>query len=273
MSRATLLVHGMLREPTFHFVLLAGVLFLASAVLNAGDSRTIEIDRAEIEARISQIEATGVVLAADERQQVLEAYVDEQVLVREALAMGLEDDARIHDFLAQKMLHVLSADVIQPTESELEAYYAANHARYATEPTATADEVVFATPDTLPAALRRQLGDGASPEQLVTDVPMRRSALSDVTLDGLAGIFGADVARAIFRADAGEWVGPHRSVRGQHWLRLRSRTEEASPPLDAVRAQVRLDWIVEQEAARLERRVRELRDGYDVVLVGEEGRW
>ena len=75
----------------------------------------------------------------------------------------------------------------------------------------------------------------------------------------------------IATARSGDLIGPHHSVRGQHWIRVISRTEAATPPLDSVRAQVRLDWIVEQEEARLERRVDELRDRYSIVFTGPEG--
>ncbi|GIT21560.1 MAG: hypothetical protein CM1200mP40_12420 [Gammaproteobacteria bacterium] len=59
----------------------------------------------------------------EQRQLVATIYVEEQILVQEALALGLDNDARIHDMLAQKMRHVLSGNVIQPTELELESYY------------------------------------------------------------------------------------------------------------------------------------------------------
>jgi hypothetical protein len=61
-------------------------------------------------------------------------------------------------------------------------------------------------------------------------------------------------------------------VRGQHWIRVISHTEPLTPPLDSIRAQVRLDWIVEQEEVRLERRVDELRDRYSIVFTPEGAR-
>ncbi|MBI4541168.1 MAG: peptidyl-prolyl cis-trans isomerase [Gemmatimonadetes bacterium] len=259
-----------LREPTFHFVLLAAALFAISAVIGSRNRNVIEIDRAQIVTRIAEIEALGgAPLSAEERQQVEEAYIDEQVLVREAQALGLEDDARIYDVLVQKMLHVLSADVIQPTDAELEAYYDANRMRYAPEPSVTVDEIVVATTDPLPVALRDQLRDGIAPEQLVSDLPISHNVLPQVTLFTLTRIFGETTADLVFGAQPGEWVGPHQTVRGQHWLRLTERIESVPPPLDVVREQVRLEWIGEQEAARLAQRVTELRGRYSIVFTGE----
>ena len=105
---------GVVREPLFYFVLLAAALFVLAALFGPG-SDVIEVSREEIEWRILQVEAEqGKRLTDNERRVVEEEYLDERVLVREAQALGLEADERIDDILVQKMLHVLSGDVIQP---------------------------------------------------------------------------------------------------------------------------------------------------------------
>jgi hypothetical protein len=263
-------MRSVVREPTLHFALLAGALFAVNALVGARSrENVIEIDRGEIAARIAEIEArTGATLPDEERKQVEEAYIDERVLVREAQALGLEHDARIHDFLAQKMLHVLSADVIQPADDELEAYYDAHRARYVAEPTVTIDELVIGTAGALPAALRDQLDHGAAPEQLVASVPIRHGVLTRITRAELTRVFGDTTTALILGAAAGAWVGPHHTVRGQHWFRVTERTAPAPPDLEAIREQVRLDWVMEQEEARLERRVAELRQRYVVEFTG-----
>jgi len=131
------------------------------------------------------------------------------------------------------------------------------------------DELVVGTEDPLPAALRDQLRDGAAPEQLVSDLPIRRDVLAEVTLDDLTRIFGEEMARQVLGSREGQWVGPHHTVRGQHWLRVTMRVESAPPTLDAVREQVRLEWIGEQEQSRLEQRVTELRSRYSIEVIGE----
>jgi hypothetical protein len=257
---------SLLREPLLHFVVLAAALFGASALLGPGDD-VIEIGEDEIEWRILQVEAEeGRRLTEEERLLVRERYVDERVLVREARAMGLEADERIDDILVQKMLHVLSGDVIQPTDDELEAFYAMNVERYATEETVTVDEVVAPPARPLPVEL---LGGGEpadAPEgSLIASRVMPRLSLEDLAL-----IFGEEPAAAVFSAEQGTWVDAYESVRGQHWFRVRERQDAMVPPLEVVREAVRLDWIAEQEDRRLLARVAELRDRYTVVVEGEE---
>ena len=259
-----------LREPTVHFVLLAAALFVVNAAVRSGSREVIEIDRGVVEARILLGEMSlGAALTDDQRRQVEQAYIDEQVLVREALALGLERDERIDDILAQKMRHVLSGDVIQPTDAELRVYYETHVARYTPEPAVTLDELVVRSPEPLPEPLAGQLERGVTADRLVSDLPDSRRRLPGTTLGDLTAMFSADVAERVFQAERGQWIGPHHSVRGQHWLRVGPRADETPAPLDAIRDQVRLDWIVDEEEARLAERVAELRARYAIVYTGE----
>ena len=258
-------LRSMLREPLVHFVLLAAVLFGMSALLGPGDD-VIEITLEELEWRILQVEAQeGQTLTDEERLLVRERYIDERVLVREALALGLEEDERIDDILIQKMLHVLSGDVIQPTEEELAAYYQQNLDRYAVEETVTVDEVVVAAGAQLP----RELLDGADPSELEEGALVGSRVMPRLAFDDLAQIFGEESAEVVFAADEGLWVDAYESVRGRHWFRVRERNEAMVPPLDVVREAARLDWIAEQEDRRLLARVAELRSAYEIRFEDE----
>ena len=65
--------------------------------------------------------------------------------------------------LSQKMLHLLSGDVPQPTDGELRAYYDENRARYGRGATVTVEAV------DVPAQLARRRGD-----VVLDSVPFRR---------------------------------------------------------------------------------------------------
>ncbi|MCY4645557.1 MAG: peptidylprolyl isomerase [Gammaproteobacteria bacterium] len=270
---ATPLFRRILREPTSHFVLLAAVLFAANAALESWRGNVITIDPVQISVRIAELEAIrGAPLSPEERQLVEDAYIDEQVLVREALDMGLEADRRIDDILVQKMLHVLSGDVIQPTEDELREFYEANRASYTPESTLTIEEVVIAGDSPAAGDLEEQLRAGGSAQELAESPDVRSSVLREVTGGDLRRLFGPVTAELILSANTEGWIGPHGTVRGQHWFRIVEQTTPELPPLDSVRERVRLDWVASQEAARLDQAVRGLRERYNIVIEESEGR-
>ena len=257
-----------LREPTVQFGLAAAVLFGIAAVVGSRSERVIEINREDLEWTIMQAElAQGGPLDPEVRRQIEEAYIDEQVLVREALAIGLDDDERIEDILAQKMLHVLSGEVIQPTDAELEAFYQANSSRYALDATLSVDEVVVPPGAPDPMALPPELQAGLAPEILVGAVLLAHRPMESVTLADLSQLFSVPIAGQAAIAELGTWIGPHVTVRGVHWIRVNERGEASPLPLEAVRDQVRLEWVAEQEAARLAERLAGLRAEYTVRIV------
>ena len=124
------LAEKFLREPTLHFLLIAALIFGLYAITQSSNDNVLEIDQREIDARIFLQEMNrGEALSEEQKQFISALYIEEQILVREALEMGLDNDARIHDILAQKMRHVLSGNIIQPSPAELTAYYQANTSR------------------------------------------------------------------------------------------------------------------------------------------------
>lgn len=252
------------REPLLHFTVLGAALFVVAALVRRDDD-VVAVTRAELDYRIQQVEAReGVTLTEEERLLVEEAYIDERILIREARAMGLEADERIDDILIQKMLHILSGDVIQPTGAELAAFYEQNADRYATDASVTVDEIVVRAGETPPPALL----EGTPPERLPVGALVSHRVMERLTSEDLTQIFDADAASAVAAAETGDWWEVMQSARGSHWLRVRERFGTAVPPLEVVRDAVRLDWIAEREQDLLLERVAQVRATYSVVVEG-----
>lgn len=259
-SRGDSSFHRALREPTLHFALLAALLFAAAAVATSVTRPAVDIDTRLVELRVRQLERSkGAPLTATERQQAERDYVDEQILAAEARRRGLDDDDRIRAILHQKLLHVLAAEVPQPTDAELAAYFDRHRERYAGHPTVTVEDVVVtrAAPGVRPVRL-----DDVSPDQPPAG---RTTVLTGVSEGELAWTFGAETAARVVQAATGAWVGPHASADGDHWFRVvERRGAAAAPPLDAIRDQVRYDWMAHAEDVLLKARVAAIRERYAV---------
>ena len=256
-----------LREPVVHFTLIAVIFFLVTEFVSSGRREVIEIDRQEVAWRIQQIEG-DTPLSEEERRLAERSYIDEQILAREARILGFDDDQRIRSILSQKMLHILSGGVIQPTEAELRAYYKENELRYVRGPSVTVDEVVVMAGGS--GTLPPELGTGLDVERFAENERLRHAVLTEVTIDDLSLVFGPETAAKVFEAEPGVWVGPQRTALGEHWFRVTDRFDEVIPPaFDAILGQVRFDWIGEKEEALLQERIAELRELYSVKFVGE----
>jgi hypothetical protein len=257
-----------LREPTFHFLAMAAAISLFYWLFNNSDSQPLQIDWQEVEARILVTELTqGYPATEQQKQEIENLLVDDYILVMEAYNMGLQNDARINDILAQKMRHVLSGNVIQPSEQELDAFYQQNQALYRQTARVTATELVFNDTAPLPADVARQLADGVAEQNLVSELEPIAGILPRVTRDDLASIFNPELADQVFESTADRWIGPYLSNRGQHWLQVQQHYPARTPPLAEIIERVRLDWIAREEEARLQVEIDQLRDRYAVSII------
>ena len=260
-------INKLSKEPTIHFFVIATIIFAIYGISSRNNNNLLEVDQREIDARIFMQEmATGQDLSNDQREFIASRYVEEQILVREAIAIGLDNDARIHDMLAQKMRHVLSGDVIQPTQMELDEYYQNNIQAYQTIPSVSVNEIVLNDLDEIPTAAQQLLKQGASADEILDLSPGSAAPLPNVNHIDLSNIFDPEFADDVFNAQTGAWVGPFRSNRGQHFLKITERTKAGLPPLEEILDRVRLDWITQEEEVRLQEEINKLWDQYTIIV-------
>jgi hypothetical protein len=141
----------LLREPFAHFLALGTALFALyawRAKAPAGGSR-IEVTAAVVERlRAGWERQFGRVADEETLRDLVAAHVREEVLYREALALGLDrDDTIVRRRMAQKM-EFLTDDVAAAAgtdEDALRAFFDANAARYARPARTTFRHVYFST--------------------------------------------------------------------------------------------------------------------------------
>ena len=260
-----------MREPIVHFFIIAVIIFALYTITQAGNENLLEIDQREIDARIFMQELSrGEELSAEQRDLVTAYYIEEQILVREALAMELDNDERIHDILAQKMRHVLSGNIIQPSADELSVYYEKNRTRFETPATADFDELVFDSTGPLEASILTSIQQGAEADALMELSEGTVATLPNVNSVDLANIFDQEFANKVLAAELNQWQGPFISNRGQHWLRATQRNSAGIPALDDIADLVRLEWIAAEEEVRLQQEVDRLWDQYTIVINNSE---
>jgi hypothetical protein len=257
-------------EPLFHFALIAALLFASFAVLSPTTDKNLEISQREVDARIFLAEISqGEELSPEQIDAITAAYIEEQVLVTEAQIKGLDNDTRIHGILAQKLRHVLSGDVIQPTTAELELFYSKNAARYISIATVSVDELVFNRRDELPAATIQALSSNLESKAILILEAGSAAPLPRVSKTDLSNIFNTAFAAQVFATTDQSWSGPYLSNRGQHWLKVIERNPERLPELSEIVDLVRLDWMEAEEDYRLNAEVDALVNQYSIVFLND----
>jgi len=261
------LVDKLINEPTVHFFVIAVVVFIVYAISNLNGDDVIELDQREIDARILMQEmVSGQPLTSEQQEFITASYVEEQILVKEAVELGLDNDARIHDMLAQKMRHVLSGDIIQPTPAELESFYSSNSELYRAPATVSVDELILDTRNEIPIEIQTLISEGVNSDEILEMASGSSAPLPNANHLDLSNIFAPEFADAVFQSQGNEWIGPFSSNRGQHFLKIIERSEERIPPMAEIADRVRLDWITQEEEIRLQQEVNKLWDRYEIII-------
>jgi len=274
-------IRRLLREPLVTFVILGlGLFWVYGQVVPQDASRTIRLSAADVDAlRTDHQRRFGTEPTAEDDQAIVAHYVDDEILYREALALGLDrGDIIVRRRLLQKMEFLLDGlhPVPEPTDAELEAYLAAHADRYRTP--ARVDLVhVFVSRDrhgadanAVALRLRAELVGGADPA-VEGDPFLRGRMLREQSEQDLAGIFGPAFARAALELPTGEWSEPVTSSYGLHLVRVGKRSPAQVPALAAVRSAVRQDWSEERRDAARKAALDELRGKYQVRVESAPG--
>jgi hypothetical protein len=270
----------LVREPLFHFVLL-GVLLFALAHLARRDDANAPSEIVVSAGRIDHLAAAYARTwqrppTDDELERLIADDVREEVLYREALALGLDrDDTIVRRRLRQKMEFLAETDAAaEPGDDEL-ARHLEQHADAYRLPERISFRHVYLDPqrhgDRLAAEIERlraalDAAPAASDQDALGDPFLLPHGFHDVTDGDVSGTFGDAFAARLGELPLGRWEGPVTSGYGVHLVRVDARTPGRKAELAEVRDAVRRDLANERRLAANEALVRRLLERYTVRI-------
>jgi hypothetical protein len=250
----------------------------AEPVEDAQDN-TLVVDAGEIEwMATSWYKRWNRMPTPQELDGLIQQYIRETILYREALAMGLDkDDTIIRRRLAQKLEFLAQdlATMTAPTDEELQTYFDEHQDRYQKPVRYTFTQVYF-DPDkrgdkTLDDAKAIKAALIAQPETLdnagaLGDDFMLQAYYPQKSQADIQKLFGGGFAESLVELSTERWHGPVLSGYGTHLVYVHSISEPPAPVFAAVRARVQQDWEVERRESMNEKFYASLRDRYDIVI-------
>jgi len=271
----------LIREPLIHFLLLGAVIFFI-----AGRSRSIAVPSGEkIVITQSQIESILVGFGRtwmrpptrEELQGLVNDYVRDEVLYREARTMGLDqDDVIVRRRMRQKfefLVEDVAARTGPPTDQELEAYLRQHADKYSEEPSFSFEHIFLsrekrgASADSEATAMLARLSDkGAINIEKLGDAFLLPSRFEKTSAGETARLFGEKFAKELNKTQLGTWAGPIESSYGLHLVRVNGRMPEVTPSLANVRESVLRDLLSDRRKQELDIQYEKLRARYTVVV-------
>lgn len=244
-------IRAMMREPLLHFLLGGLGLFLLFNLVS--DSNRIADDQivvsaGQIEHMVSVFRKTrqrGPV--AEELSGLIDNFITEEVLYREAKAIGLDqEDTIIRRRLRQKMEFLLDDfTVVEPSDEDLQLFLDNNPDRFRADALISFNQVYlneFSHDKAVDLLATLQSGTVDNPDELSESylLPYRLDEASEAAISAQ---FGEKFKTVLFDLDVGRWIGPVESPFGIHLVRIDNIVAGHIPPLAEIRNEVARDWL------------------------------
>jgi len=286
----------LLKDPLTHFLVAGLSLFLifnlvAPDDVLKNDPNTIVVDRDAILTFMQyrakafdkeRFEAMLDAMPENDLQLMIDDYVREEVLHREALALGLDvDDYVIKQRMIQKVEFLARgfAEAISDLdELQVRAYFEENKGVYYIQPYVTFTHVFFDRErhdeDKLAALAKNQLVVLNTGGVVFSDAVKHGERFPyhvnyvERTPDYVASHFGAKMADSIFKieADMTTWHGPYQSPYGLHLVLVTKNVPGRTPELEEVFERVQQNAIRAAIYERTELAISEILKSYEVKV-------
>jgi hypothetical protein len=274
----------LLREPLIHFLLIGAALFAGFHWLQP--VRKAEPSSKQIQFSLEELSQLALLFESQWKRQptvseldrLVENKVQTEILYREALATGLDqNDEIVKRRMAQKM-QFLAEDVAaarEPTTGELKAWYAKNTDKFAM-PKRVSFRHLYFSPDRRgsharedAAKLLAQLTVQPQAVKLAessTDPFMFQEYYRDRAPDYVGKEFGPQFARSVEKLPEGSWQGPIESGFGWHLVFVDTVIPGRVPEFEEIEVDVKTAWLSEQKMLAWDKAYKEMRAKYTVLL-------
>jgi hypothetical protein len=272
-----------LREPLAQFLLIGACIYGTYAFFGVPDEdageRTVVVGASRIEGFAAAWQRRwNRPPTSQELGGIIQQFIREEILYREAVAMGLdEDDPITRRRMAQK-LEFLTKDIArlkEPGEGELERYFEENAGLYR-KPDLITFSHVFLDPDkrgdaTLDdaAMLLTELRAAGEPDRESLrsgDRTMLQSYYPAKSELDVRRQLGTGFAEVVFELEPGRWHGPVLSGYGTHLVYVHAMAAAPPPVFADVREHVLESWQLAQQEAFNAQYFESLKSRYEIVI-------
>lgn len=260
-------------QPLFHFLVIGAAIFAFSVW--RGDA--VEPRNENILVTVSDVERLASlwqqtwkrVPTEEELQALVRDHIKEEVYYREALALGLDiNDTVIRRRLRQKMEFLSNdqAELLEPSEGDLETYFKQNKAKYQASDLFYFQQVYFNSSSNQDfQELLNSLN--LNKETIISgDAISLPKELNNADQATIERVFGAVFFESLNTSESGKWIGPVESGFGTHLVLINKREVAQAPQLSDVMDKVKRDWRSEQRARYAQDEYEKLRSKYQIDI-------
>ena len=244
-------------------------MYLLDTAMSADEDKNIFVSDQEILSLISAWRSqVGRDPTDDELARIINNLIDEEILYREALLLGLDqEDTIIKRRLAQKISFLKEESIPDiPTTAELNEYYENNKEKYYIEPSFTFTHYYFSENNNSLERSQQALKALQDNNKVKSDPFYLGKAFANEPLRNIETNFSKAFSKELMEANLNQWIGPFESTYGHHIVYLNSTNPGYIPVIEEVLRQVEVDFLQMKREDAVKGFLNNIRSEYTIFI-------
>ena len=237
--------------------------------MSADEDKNIFVSDQEILSLISAWKSqVGRDPTDDELARIINNLIDEEILYREALLLGLDqEDTIIKRRLAQKISFLKEESIPEiPTAEELNEYFKNNKEKYYIEPSFTFTHYYFSENNNSLERSHQALKALQDNNKVKSDPFYLGKTFANEPLRNINTNFGESFSKELITADLAVWNGPFESTYGHHIVYINSVNPGYIPEIEEVLRQVEVDFLQIKREQAVKGFLNNIRSEYTIFI-------
>jgi parvulin-like peptidyl-prolyl isomerase len=240
-----------LKEPLIHFLIIGASLFFIYSLVNntaPQDNNKVYVSKNQLNKIYDAwVDKTGKSPNKMQKKKLLDEYIQDEILFREAKAKGLDkNDHVIRKHLAKKIKFIFDDSTVlkKATDEELKEIYKKEVSLFKTNENISFNQIVF-TKDTKNIEIEAQklldrLKDSKSSK--VSTIGKK----VDLSKESVEKIFSKEFTNRIFNLKLNTWQGPFQTKYGLHLVNIHSIIKNKTPSFEDMKNKLEIKYTKEQ---------------------------
>ena len=260
-----------MRKRILIFLIAGFLIYLIDIALNSDESnKDIYITDQELTSLITAWKSqVGRDPTDEEIVKIINNLVEEEILYREALLLGLDKEDRIiKRRLAQKITFLKQETLLEnPNQEALNLFYNENKEKYFIKPSYSFTHLFFTKEtDSEGRSIQALQGLLTDKTPIDSDPFLLGKNFIDKTTEEIARNFGNDFIAAFANLELNKWSGPFESSFGNHLVLLRDYKEGFYPPFNEIKDQVLHDYFMQTKENALNKYINDVKSEYRIII-------
>tara|TARA_B100000941_G_scaffold290036_1_gene270874 strand:+ start:2318 stop:3112 length:795 start_codon:yes stop_codon:yes gene_type:complete len=251
------------------FFIIGILIYVIDLAFNSFDEKEIYISDQEIISLVGAWKSqVGRNPTDDEIVRIINNLVEEEILYREALNLGLDkDDKIIKRRLAQKISFLKQESIIDtPSNNELLDYFNNNKDKYFIEPTFTFTHYYFSNENDALKRSNDAIKEISKNLDVSSDPFFLGKNFVDVSLKSIKSDFGEDFATYFNNFKVNEWSDPVESAYGYHIILVKNSNDGFYPDISMVLKQVEIDLLQSRRDKAISEYLDNIKSEYKIYI-------